>query len=160
LLEMLTKDKRENFYKILEEKIKSDPERYKFFAAGAKKMRDNPVFNKVEFLSKVGNEVIGEMGYLQDLVNDKIINIEVVCFKDNSPTFIKDLFLFFELLDSSFLNFEFEVIPQAPTYHLACRAFEKYKFKYIGLKRKSLKLLDGSKYDVTIWEKKGEEGEL
>lgn len=160
MLEMLTKDKRENFYKILEDKIKSNPERYKFFAAGAKKMRDNPVFNKVEFLSKVGNEVIGEVGYIHDIINDKIVNIELACFKDNSPTFIKDLLLFFELLDSIYLNFELEIMIHSPAYKLACRAFKKYGFKYIGLKRSSLKLLNGKRYDVAIWEKKQKEGDL
>lgn len=160
MLELLSRDNRESFYKVLENKIMSEPERYKFYAAGAKKMRDNPVYNKVEFLSKVGDEVIGEMGFLEDLANEKIINIELICFKENSPTFMKDLFLFFKLLDCSYLNFEFEVIPQAPTYRLARKAFEKYDFKYVGIKRKSLKLLNGKKYDVTIWERKQEEEEL
>lgn len=160
MIEVLDKKNRKAFYEDLEARIIADPERYKYYAQGAKKMKNNSLFRKTEFLSKVGDEVIGQFGYLYDVMNEKVINIEVVCFKDNSPTFIRDLFNFFELLDGTYLNYELEMIPQNPAYRLTCRMFKKYGFRYIGAKRKSIRLLDGKKYDVVMWELKQEEGDI
>lgn len=134
--------------------IKNNPDRYKYYAWGAKNVQQNPNYLKSEILSKDGNKILGEFGYLYDVHNSKVTALELICFKEASYTFTKDLFLFFDMLDKTYKNFEIEIIPNGLSYRLACRAFKKYGFKMVGTKHKSVILLDGERYDVQIWEKK------
>lgn len=154
MIELLEKKKRKAFFEMVADEIKKNPERYKYFAWGAKNVQQNPNYLKTEFLSKDGKKILGEFGYLHDVHNDKIMALELICFKEASYTFTKDLFTFFEMLDSTYRNFELEIIPNGLSYRLACRAFKRFGFELVGTKSKSVVLLDGKRYDVQIWEKK------
>lgn len=143
------------FYADLEQLIKSNPEKYKYFSWGAKDTVYNANFEKVEMFSVSSTgEIKGEFGFIYDALNDKVIALELIALNDNCPVFMKDFFLFCKYMDKLYEKIEIQIIPGSPSYSPGVKLFKKFKFEKVGTMKDSIKLQDGRYYDVEIWEKR------
>lgn len=147
---------RKEIYSIIEQEVFSDEEKYKFFMSSCKmKPIKNSSFEKYEFVSHVEGRIQGYFAYLYDLVNQKVTNIELISFEENA-VFMRDFLKFCKYLDETFKNIELAIIPESPAYRMATLCFSKYKLRRIGTLTSSMRLCDGKRYDVEIWQKRGD----
>lgn len=154
MIKSIKSEERKKFIELLKEKIKADPERYKYFAFSGMEEIKNPLYEKIEFLSKdKDGNIRGEMGILFDIKADKVIALELISFKDNDLVFTKDFINFCKIL-SQYKRIELDIIPGSPSYSLAMKLFKKYNFRKVGTFKESVKLLDNKFYDVEYWERK------
>lgn len=159
MYEIIKESDTKHIYKMIEECVLDDTEKYKYFMQSAKmKPIKNSSFEKVEYISRVGGRIQGYFAYLYDKINDKIINLELISF-ENNPVFLRDFMKFCEYLGDNFKNVELSVIPGNPAYRLTKKAFITYNFKRIGTLEESIRLVDGKYYPVEIWQRRGERGE-
>ena len=157
MIELVAKEDRKFVHDIIKKAVFEDLEKFKFFINSSKGMdfKESVRFQKEEFISCVEGKIQGYFAYLHDRANEKIINIEVMAIEE-TPVLVRDFLIFCKLLVSTYDNFELSIIPQSPAYHIAQKCFEKFKFKRVGVLKSSIKLLDNKRYDLEIWEKKGE----
>lgn len=149
------KEDEELIYSIINTELSSDTERYKYFISASKlKPLKNAQFEKVEYISHVDGRIHGYFAYVLDKFNDKITNIEIMSF-ENSVVLVRDFIKFCSILDNSYEHIELAVIPENPAYRIAKKCFNKFKFIKIGTLTESVKLLDGARYDIELWQKRG-----
>lgn len=159
MIKTLGKQDRKNLLTNVIEEIKSNKERYKYYAwnlsapEDLERQKESDLIYIKEYVSMSGPYINGLFGYVHDVVNEKITGIYLLCFEDNNYTFMKDFKNFTEAIYKTFSRIEIEVIPGSLSYSIGKKLFKKYEFEKIGVKRKSVKLLDNKFYDVEIWQR-------
>lgn len=140
---------------IINTELSSNKEKYKYFIGSSKlKPLKNSQFEKIEYISHVDGKIQGYFAYILDKFNNKITNIELMAF-ENSPILVRDFIEYLKILDKCYKHIELAVIPGNPAYRIAKKYFEKYKFIKIGTLTESVKLIDGNRYDIELWQKRG-----
>lgn len=156
MIQRLRAEDRNIIYDIINNSVKDDYEKYKFFMNSCKmKPLKTSSFKKLEYISIVDGKVQGYFAFIFDKINRKITNIELISF-DETRVFVRDFLKFCEYLSENFKNVELAVIPENPAYRIARRSFLKYNFKKIGTLQESIRLIDGKFYDVEIWQRRAE----
>ena len=157
MIQKLRAEDRDIIYDIINNSVKDDYEKYKFFMNSCKmKPVKSSSFKKIEYISLVGERVQGYFAFIFDKINRKVTNIELISF-DETRVFVRDFLEFCEYLSENFKNVELAVIPENPAYRIARRSFLKYNFKKVGTLQESIRLIDGKFYDVEIWQRRFED---
>ncbi len=140
---------RELTYKQLNDMMKQDKEKYKFF--GILSPLQIPGITRLEYLSIEEGIIIGHLAATVDLVNERVINISLLSFKFNKK-FRRDFLFFLDNLYKLYDNFEFRVCVGSPAFKMDQKLFKKYKFEQFGPLKNSVKI-DGKYYDEYIFYK-------
>lgn len=152
--DVMTEKDREIIYNLIEDEVLRDKEKNKFFMQACKmKPIKNQSFEKIEYISEVEGRIKGYFAYLHDKVNDKVVNIEIIAF-DDAGILARDFINFCKMLDKNFKYIELSIMPESPAYKIARYLFKKYNFRKIGTLENSIKLIDKSRHDVEIWQKR------
>lgn len=107
-----------------------------------------------EFVSLVGNEVIGYIKYDINQRSNNITNMRIINFSDNKIAFSKDVLkvikdIFFKY---KYNKINFGVFIGNPAEKIYNKFIKKYGGKVIGTYKEETKLLDGNFYDLKVYE--------
>jgi len=140
-------------------KLSLNPERYKYLLADTwtkytLEIEDNN-WNKLQYVSLVGDEVIG---YFECNINRRVYyisSLSIVNFEDK-PNFVfsKDLIEFLKLLfiQYKFKKLNFTCVVGNPAERMYDKMIAKWGGRIVGIYKNDVKLLDGKVYDLKIYE--------
>ncbi|WP_461811349.1 hypothetical protein [Faecalimonas sp.] len=143
----INKKNRELTYKQLNDMMKKEKEKYKFF--GSLSPLQVPGITRLEYLSIEEGIIIGYLSATIDLANERVINISLLSFKFKKE-FRNDLMFFINSIYKLYDNFEFRVCDGSPAFKMDEKLFKKFEFEKFGPLRSTIKI-DNKYYNEYIF---------
>lgn len=139
MLRKINKKNKNEYYKLINNQITFDKEKYKFFGI----LKDIKLENKkqLEYISHYNGKVYGYMSILIDIVNERVVNFSLIALEKNKEFFI-DLMNFIFSITEVYSNFELRIAEDSPAIKVAEKFFKIYGFKKLGTIEKSKKIND------------------
>lgn len=139
MLRKITKKNKNEYYKLINNQIAFDKEKYKFFGI----LKDVKLENRkhLEYISHYNGKVYGYMSILIDIVNERVVNFSLIALEKNKEFFI-DLMNFIFSITEVYSNFELRITEDSPAIKIAEKFFKIYGFKKLGTTEKSKKIND------------------
>lgn len=148
------RENQEEVYKIINNYLKLHPRKTKFFAEELKPLK-SPQFQKLEYISRGEQEkILGYFAFVYDLANELVVNFELVAIKANK-TFIQDFFNLTDMIIDIYKRLVIYIPLDSPSMRMSRRVFKDKGFELVGT-LKSYQKIGSSRYDVEIWQRRGE----
>lgn len=147
-------DNQEEVYKIINNYLKANPGKTKFFAEELKPLK-SPQFQNLEYVSRgEQGEILGYFAFVYDLANELVVNFDLVAIKANK-TFVQDFFDLTDIIIDIYKRLVIYIPLDSPSMRMSRRVFKNRNFELVGT-LKGYKKIGSSRYDVEIWQRREE----
>ena len=137
-------------------------DKYKYYNSSSyyeTKTIDDSSWNRHQFVSAKGNEIIGFIGYSIDRDTNNVYGLEIINFSDEKIIFAEDLLKAIRDIFEGFKfrKLNFSVIIGNPAERGYDRLIQRCGGRIVGIYKEDAKLIDGKYYDRKVYEITAEE---